>query len=215
MGDTPATPSPAERRAAFERAKASLTPVEVAVAPRFRTMESLVVHVRKHVLDSRDERWKELLDPGAIHEARAADVDRQRADLPATGPLKRLAEAYQTVVGGALRDACQAGVGHGHLGGLSLNDDGEGFSVARHTVMAWDRTRRMVIVASALVREGMVRPYKIRTGFRNTGRLSDQRFAARWRARLKERARTRGETIVAIHDQDAAEAHRPRQGQHS
>lgn len=191
--------------ASYRAAIASAEPVEPSAPVRFGSTNSLLGHLRKHVLESRAEGWRHLIDAEGIAAARRADAGRSYEETPAP-EVRTLAAGYEGLLSRSLLERCTAGTGHGHLvrlepsSSLGIGDDR--FSVVEQRIHAWDTSRRLVIVVRArVVSGGGLRPYRLLTGYRVPDLGREAAFGRRCLRRLKESARQKGHHIIAIHDQ--------------
>ena len=160
---------------------------------RFGSKQGLMRHVMKHVLHNLEERWWRLLGDSAVREAR--NECRQEEQRPR---FWEVARAYERFLAEHLLRACQAGVCHCHVAELSLGEALQQI-VAAQVVYAWPVEERLFICAGAGVRNGVLGPYGIRTGYRHWPKVSKRRHVARAKEKAMERQRL-GRHIIAIHD---------------
>jgi hypothetical protein len=181
--------SPLER----EVAAATVAPLEVDEPPRFRDEVRRSGHVRKHVVEAREERWQQILGQDAVTAAR--DADRAGEPVP-----QAAADGYEQAVAAVLVDASRCGCGHLHLAEVEPGPDGRGFRAVRQTVRAWDTARRIVAVATVFAGIGRQQRWVLRTGYRELGRIGAAAFARKQRRRAMEEARVGAVVLLAIHD---------------
>lgn len=163
---------------------------EVDYPTQFGSARLLAEHVVKHVLEDIGEQWEDLLEPRFLASVREF---HQRGG--SGRKLKKLANAYQERISGALRRACTQG--HSHLHAAVPSKFGEPLS---EDIIAWPQDIRCWIVATALVTNGQLTPYYLRTGFRFWPKLSPEAFQRKVGERIASSRRDVAWTLLAMHD---------------
>lgn len=166
---------------------------------RFGSRRGRDEHVRKHVLASRDERWRQLLGQDLISAALSGGRDAGEA-------FEALGVAYEGLLADRLQDAVQTGSRHVHFVTFELGPANpktkvlSGFLPSGRTVVAWSPIDKLRIVAGIPVRDGQSSRYTLRSGFRHDVDASVGRFARAMKARVLERGRRHQERVTAVHD---------------
>lgn len=175
---------------------------------KFSSLPALRDHVNKHVLDRREERWSQLFDAEIIAGAR-----RELEAGVQPGPCaKQLMREYHRLGRDTLLELCRLRRGHWHYYSEQtlFSDDGEILRLetppdgAVQTVLAWDLTKKLMIVAKSFVRNGEFVPYVLCSVYRPFPRLSGSSLQKNMRKRQRQRnIKRRGmavHTVIADHD---------------
>jgi len=182
---------------------ASTPPHEAAGSLRFANRWKLREHVVKHLIDGHDERWHQVVDADVLSAARDEYAMERPSGRGWFGPsCSDLAKQYLAVLSQTLIRACRESIDHVHMLDIEWDPDFTP-SAGAQGITAWSGNDRLRIIArnsvSDSVSGGGPGPYVIRTGFRPWPRLSASAFRRRQLAQSRERARTNGESILAIH----------------
>jgi hypothetical protein len=174
------------------------TPLEPLGSLKFRTPYALADHTKRHVIENRNERWHQVLQPELLSDARD-----ELSDKKTTGPIfNNLSTEYCRHLSTRLASACDGRTEHAHV--LKVESlEGNTFSAKAQVVKAWISKERLVIVASSLVHGSKQRPYVLLTGYRSDPRQSRASFSRHEKARIIDQQRIRDEYIIDIHDDGA------------
>ena len=157
---------------------------------RFVSWEELDKHVVKHVLEGRDERWEEILDPEVL-----ANALKEWWDQGCYGPnCEKIADEYERVVADEIVRACASGHWHQHLAEFRPQSK----KVVNQTCIAWPPESVIRIIAKGNVRGERMLPYTIRSALRPWSRLTSNSFVSnsvRWAA---DRERKQERTLVVV-----------------
>ena len=156
-------------------------------------------HVLKHVLESRTERWHQILDPELLREVRDA-VDPERAP-----GFDELARGYEAALGEIMDAALVEGGRYARLvrfevGPVSVPRGG-GLGTLQadfRSLVGWCPSRKIRVVAGIPVRKEGVLVYRLLSGYRHDLRASPGRFDRRIRERLHDRTHHGQERIVEL-----------------
>lgn len=173
--------------------------VEIENSCRFSSERKLAEHVCKHLIEGRDERWHRVLDDVLLSAAR----DEWKADGSFGSCCQRLAAEYERVLADSLLKVCAANRWHQHVAEYDVLVQGR-FSfeelATAQVIEAWPIEDRLWIVAGAGVRDGMLRAYSIRTGYRPWPKLTPRGFARATKQRSIDRRLLHRGRFLAIHD---------------
>lgn len=172
--------------------------VEPGFPPFFRDADLLTDHMYRHFLLKEDEHphWRNVLEPGIVDKAREEYIRTHRYG----SACQVLEQAYQKYVGRAMLTACEHHVGHSHSAcfkPLSREADSQ-------VIECWWFTDRIWIAADAIVRNGALGAYYLRTGGMFWPHLSEEAFVLRGRERARDRDRRFGRKCLAVHDGESA-----------
>ena len=148
-------------------------------------------HVEKHVLNREvfknreDERWFQLpgFDPETIAAARRGDKEA----------LQALMRPYVETLRNVLLTCCRWNAGHRHI--FAIKDALNPRFIARFpnydrepelVIECWSENEKLVVVASALVKDGEVLPYCLKTGYRPFPKLSGSAWLKNVQVRDKD-----------------------------
>ena len=172
-------------------------PIAEATSPvRFRTRESLIAHVVKHVLENRDERWHQVLDEHLLANARM----EYRNGCPGAA-VWAIAKQYQSVVSDCLVRLCGQGQSHQHSCRYTLDFSDRSRKAVSQIIDAWPDQEKFVIAASALVKNGRVATYRLQTAFRPWPRLSAKAHQRKARERARTLQTVYPRCVLQIHDE--------------
>lgn len=167
---------------------------------RFSSQKSLFEHVIKHVVEKyKDEKWR-LLD--GFNASTIREVD---PEVPESSELKLLVREYITLIRQTAIQVCAEGRDHLHQVAfypvktmeLYGTDDPE----PTQYIKIMDFSKKLFIVLSSNVRNGVSGPYTIRTAFRVFPNLSLHSWKIRSKSHLDERSDFRdGKKFVLIAD---------------
>jgi len=158
---------------------------------RFTGRRSRDEHVRKHVLQARNERWHQLIDADLL--------DRVRSEGAVDRAFEDLARAYVQVLDEAFADAVQSPAGPGgvvrfvrfvRFEVVPPRDPGTvigGFRAVRRSILAWCPHRRLRIVAGFPVSNPEATAYRLLSGYRSDLQGSARRFDRTVLRRLADR----------------------------
>jgi hypothetical protein len=151
-------------------------------------------HVRKHVLQARNEKWHQLLDPTLLERVRSG-TDREVA-------FEGLARAYVRVLEQALESAVRPPVRVVRMVRFEVLPPGEGggviggFRSVLRTLVAWCPQRRLRIVAGIPVSEPGATSYRLLSGYRSDLQGSARRFDRAVLQRLADRTERSQERLL-------------------
>ncbi len=165
---------------------------------RFSSRKSLFEHVIKHVVERyKEEKWR-LLDG-----FNASTIRKVNLENPESSELGLLVHEYITLIRETAIQACTEGRDHLHQVAfypaktmeLYRTDDPEPVQY----VKILDFSKKLFIVLSSDVRNGVSQPYIIRTAFRVSPNLSLHSWRIQTKGRLDERSDIRdGKKFVLI-----------------
>ena len=182
----------------------TIAPREIDQAPPFSRPNRLRAHVCRHVLRAEpefgedraiwgcypDHRWAEVRRHPPHYDDPAADDERweelltedlvvaARVELRANGwgpECEEVAEKYLSHLRRLAVETCALGERHLHVWQQHEREDG-GWS---QEVEGWSNSEKIFFSASARVRFGALRPYRLATGYRTRMHKSDDDFH-RW-----------------------------------
>ena len=187
------------RRQLSEVLRQEVAITEVTDSIQFRSRKSHANHVLKHLLgpDSKDEKWHQLLDPDQLSSARDEYAPNRRYEQE----CRKLARLYEMLLSQVVLAACEAHTSHAHLAEYELNKDLYPIP-DKEVIWAWSPDKRLVIIASRLVRNGQDRPYVIMTGYRTNPKEAKRRFTRVQRDRIEQRIQISNQALLAFHDED-------------
>lgn len=155
-------------------------------------------HVHRHVLESRSERWHQLIDPDLLATVR----DTGRSADPRS--FSELAHAYESTLGAVLDSALESQGCFARLVRFELappDPEGRmfaGLTAEFRSIVAWCPTRKIRVIAGIPVRRHGAEAYRLLSGFRHDLRASAGRFDRRVRDRLLDRTHRGQERIVSM-----------------
>ena len=155
-------------------------------------------HVHRHVLESRSERWHQLVDPELLTTVR----NTGRSSDPKS--FSMLAAAYEATLGAVLDAALASGRNHARLVRFELappDPEGQIFSGLHaefRSIVAWCPELKIRVIAGIPVSGHRAEAYRLLSGFRHDLRASASRFDRRVRDRLLDRTHRGQERIVSM-----------------
>ncbi|MAC19625.1 MAG: hypothetical protein CMJ23_08160 [Phycisphaerae bacterium] len=155
-------------------------------------------HVHRHVLESRSERWHQLIDSELLATVR----NTGRSTDPRSFNL--LAVAYEATLGAVLDAALESGRNHARLVRFELappDPEGQMFSGLHaefRSIVAWCPELKIRVIAGIPVSGHRAEAYRLLSGFRHDLRASAGRFDRRVRDRLLDRTHRGQERIVSM-----------------
>ena len=155
-------------------------------------------HVHRHVLESRSERWHQLVDPELLATVR----NTGRSSDPRS--FSMLALAYEATLGAVLDAALESRRNFARLVRFELappDPEGRMFSGLHsefRSIVAWCPERKIRVIAGIPVSGHRVEAYRLLSGFRHDLRASAGRFDRRVRDRLLDRTHRGQERIVSM-----------------
>lgn len=174
-----------------------MQPVEPDGPCSFRSRESLLEHVEKHLICQRHERWHQVFPQEMLDRARAEYWENRRGQN-----LERLADAYESAVAAEFAAVCDAGQNHTHLCEYEWDLEIRERIALKQVIRAWPNEKKMFIVAKAVVRSDDLGAYTLRTAYRVDPRISGNAWSRKQRERVRLDAQLqteRTEFIIAEH----------------
>ena len=186
----------------------SIHAVEPTGKIRFSSTRSLYEHVRKHLLDQRDEYWSQLIDADQLAEARREIRDC----LPEKPMLRKTMGEYFRLLAHSLIRLTREGRQHWHLycepvrfsedskllksGSVELLDE------ATQTIELWDLEKKVLVIAKSFVKNGEFPPYVICSGYRLHPKLSGNSLRKNIERYLRDRQyiEKNRTVVIAMHD---------------
>jgi hypothetical protein len=169
--------------------------VEPTAPVRFRSRERWMEHVVKHVLENRDERWQQLLDENLLADARV----EYRNGCPGKA-MNGIARQYQTLVSDCLVALCEQGRSHQHSCRYTLDFSDRSRKAISQIIDAWPEQEKLLIAASAFVKDDQVTAYRLQTAFRPWPRLSANGHRRKARERARNLKMVYPRCMLQIHD---------------
>lgn len=173
---------------------------------RFISTKSLYEHVKKHLLDGRDERWSQLIDADKLAEARR-EFDEDRASKPM---LLEISRDYYRMISESMMRLTREGKQHRHLywERPRISEDGKRIVVpeglpngAGQTIQAWELEKKILIFARAFVRNGRFLPYVLCSAYRPFPKLSGNSLRKNMERRQRERKFSCRDIVLAEHNE--------------
>ena len=168
--------------------------LEAATPARFASREKLMAHVRKHLIEGRDERWQHLIDEDTLAAARV-ELREGRAGVA----VDRLARQYQTFVSDRLLDLCRERQSHKHSCRYVWDLSSKSREAVSQIIDGWPEHEKLLIAAAAFVRDGKVGPYKLLTAFRPWPGLSVNGHRRKARERLRNLQTVYPRFVLEVH----------------
>jgi hypothetical protein len=178
---------------------ADITPIEPCKPMRFANATLRRSHVVDHPIESRDERWHQLVSGTLLSQARD-EWSGQASFGPA---CEALTSEYEALLAECLQRAAEDGTEHAHLLSFTFDlEDHLAVKPTQQTVRAWISTKRLVIIAGLHVRNQADGPYVIKSGYRASPEQSARRFAKDQRSRVADLTGMdkRHQALIALHD---------------
>ena len=181
----------------------NMMPLEATRPSTFRTPRDLANHVVKHVLETRDERWHQVLPAELIASAR-----KEHALGEPGKNFVTLARAYEIFVSEQLFDSCAQNRSHQHVcrwkwsvpdwKNPAKGQPASKLAVAQE-IDGWPPEDKLFFSAAAFVRGEEMLRYKIITAYRPWPKLSGSAH----RRKARERQRNRESITSAKSDRSA------------
>ncbi len=156
-------------------------------------------HVLKHVLESRSERWHQVLDADLLRRVRDSWDPQRHVDFPL------LARAYESELGRIMDAALEDGGRYARLVRFEVGPadpaEGRGLGVLAadfRSLVGWCPEKKIRAVAGIPVSREGVLVYRLLSGYRHDLRASAGRFDRRIRERLHDRTHHGQERIVQL-----------------
>jgi hypothetical protein len=151
-------------------------------------------HVRKHVLEARNEKWHQVIDPTLLDRARSDEQDDAAFEELARAYVQVLDDAFQSAVNPPLRAIRLV-----RFEVLPPDRSGRvigGFRPVHRSVLAWCPRRRLRIVAGIPVSDPGAPTYRLLSGYRSDIQGSARRFDRAVLRRLADRAERSQERLL-------------------
>lgn len=156
-------------------------------------------HVLKHVLESRSERWHQVLDADLLRRVRDSWDPERHPEFPI------LARAYEAELGRVMDSAMDDGGRYARLVRFEVGPAGPGegtrlgvLQADFRSLVGWCPEKKIRAVAGIPVRSEGVLVYRLLSGYRHDLRASPGRFDRRIRERLHDRTHHGQERIVQL-----------------
>ncbi len=179
----------------------------------------LVRHVMKHVLDSPEELWENIVSLDNINEAIdiCCDIifdscfERRAKDyiyppeiyqqLFQNSAFQSVCQSYESKVSNFLQQGCQSEIGHIHV--VKIEDS----KVVSQIIYYGNDEKRLIIITEAFVRNGKTKDYSISTAYRCCLSSDPASLKMDLKDRVDRHCKKHRENyeILAIHDEQIKE----------